>query len=331
MLIIKSNKILAIESMTNEDSSYPKENAADKQPTRISKSTSTESTFIFKASLITDIAFLNIVATAANLSLVDHSGTSTTYIDKTDIEVTGVSTFESGSTDLSVFSDGDSIVIYGFTSDANNGSFVVSGTPTSNSLVVTVATLIVEADGDDVSIISWENPDVSEDIKLVFCNTWTDWFNGNAIQKNNILTRLNYNYINCTIKVTITGTLPSIGIFYAGTARKYGTTQEGYSKNPIDNSIYNKTANGSLNQIPRVININASIPVSCTVAESIALEDLFKTSNSSYKLYIALEEEEFISDNFIYGKAEQKPKLIWGKPDQKNYTINVTSIGGYKS
>lgn len=332
MLIVKENKITQIESMTNEDSSYPKENAVNKQPKKIAKSTSTESAFIMSPSNVTQIAFINVNADSGNLSVVDHDGTSTVLSDD-GVSVTANNIFHSdGTLDFSVFSDGEEFVVYGFsTNDNNNGTFTVSGTPTATDITVVGTPLTVESAGDTVTLVSWATPDIDEAINFSWCKTWTDYFSGNAINIDKYYKNFADDLVSSTIRVSLTGTTPSIGIFYAGRARSYGRSQYGTSKDIRDNSIFRRSVNGSLNQVARTVNIDATVQVTCSNSEALALQDLYKYDNSSYKLFIIKEDDSLQSDLILYGKIEEKPRLIWDLPDRRSYSARITSIGGYES
>jgi len=332
MQIIKQNNIISVDAMSNEDSLYPKENSISKQPMQISKSSSTSSKIIFTCGSLTNLALFNVSAVTGKLEIIDNN--VATFFQGTDIAVTGSNTVGSSTTDLSFLADGDKFIMIGFDAAGSNGEFTVSGTPTSTSLT-TVETLTTESAGNTISIMRFNDSDkaVNLDINFAYCKTWTDYFSGNSIFIDSFYNQTDDIFSSCTIQLTITGILPSIGLVYAGLARNYGRSQYGTSKNIDDNSIFRKSANGSLNQVSRPVNIGATVQVSCSRAESVALENLFKYQNSEYKVFNIKQDNSdgLQSQLLIYGKIEKKPRTTWQKPDRFGYTVEITSIGGYES
>lgn len=78
-----------------------------------------------------------------------------------DINFTSTSNITSTTTDLSVFADGDIITISGTTGGTNDGTFVVSGTPTATSLDIT--TTDFTASGTDTATVT-----ITSDYKAYF-------------------------------------------------------------------------------------------------------------------------------------------------------------------
>ena len=79
----------------------------------------------------------------------DRVGAKTGSVD--DIVFTSPSTITSTTTDLTIFNDGDRIVIAGSTS--NNGTYNIIGTPTLTSMTISETTLTTES-GDTVTVVA---------------------------------------------------------------------------------------------------------------------------------------------------------------------------------
>lgn len=333
MQIIKTSNITAVEAMSNEDAIYPKENCISKQPQQIAKSDSTESKIILSVGSFTNVAFFNVSADSGKLEIVDHDS-GVPILNRSDISVTDTNTFNTVAGDFTVFADGDKFILYGFDTAGNNAEFTVSGTPTANNMDVVGTPLTAEIAGNDITVVRFNDSDkaLNEDISFSYCKTYTDYFSGNAILLDQYYKELSDNYTNATVQVTITGTLPSIGLIFAGQARSYGTSQYGTSKNIVDHSIFQKTINGALNQVSRAVNINASVSVSCTRQQEVALENLFKYNNADYKVFMIKYDSQdgLLASLLLYGKVESKPRASWQLPDTFGYTIDITSIQGYE-
>ena len=84
-----------------------------------------------------------------------------------DDEGASVYTFKSTGTDLSVFSDGQAIRTLGFDTEANNGYFTVTGTPSSTRMVV-VEAVVDEAAGASATIEHNPAPGVAAAITADF-------------------------------------------------------------------------------------------------------------------------------------------------------------------
>lgn len=330
MQIIESN-VLSVQAMTNEDSSYPKENAITRQPKQIAKSTSTSTKILFSSTQrITNFALFNVSAETGSLKVLDLN--EKTNVTGTDLSFSG-SVISSTSTDLSVFSDGDTIAI--INSDLNNGTYTVSGTPTGTSLTVSES-FTTESAGASITISVFNDSDLSEDIDIdfSFCKSYTDYFQGDSYFIDKYFTSLNATYNNCIIQLELIGTLPSIGLIFGGLARSYGISQYGSGAEIEDNSIFSRTANGSLNLVNRTVNFNFNCQVSCSRSESQALLDLYRFNNKSEKVFLIKEDSQDGLQNaqfLYYGKLQKKPRMTINRPDRVGYTINISSIGGYKS
>ena len=337
MQIVKTNNLISVVAMSNEDPVYPKENAINKQPMQIAKSSSTSSDILISCGSIDTVSFFNVSAEQGILQIVDHN--STVPVESgTTISATNPSTFTaSGSVDLSVFSNGDQIAVYGFQNSANNGLFTVSGTPTATSLTIAETSLVTESAGQAVKIVRFNTSDcvVNQTISFSFCKTYTDYFTGQSILIDKYYLQLTDILTDATMRVQITKSTgnPSIGLVFAGIGRSFGVAQYGTSKNIEDNSIYRKSSNGSLNQVIRPVNFNATASVSCSRQEAIGLENLWKYNNSDYKVFVLKpsNEDGFISQLLLYGKIERKPAVTWNRPDRFGYSLNISSIGGYQS
>lgn len=335
MKIIKENNISAVEAMSFEDSTYPKENAISKQPVQVTKSTNSLSEIILSCGNFNSIAFFRLDAVSGGLEVVDHNAATAKVLTGSDIFISDDETIESTSTDLSGLDADDEIVMYGWEEDSNNGSFTVSIASTANSIIVKNNPLTVSIAGRDITVVRFNDSDkvIDEDLSFVYCPTWTDWFGGNARLNDSYSYESDDIYTESTIRVSIYGTLPEVGLIFAGMGRNIGVAQYGTSIDPKDNSIYRKSANGALNQVQRAINIDSTVQVSCSRAEAAALENLFKYDNDKYMVFLLKTVDTATglqSQLLYYGKIERKPRLTWNMPDRMGYTLEITSIGGYE-
>lgn len=339
---MKENK-LTFQAMSNEDSSFPGSNCIDDQPKRIAKSTTSITEIITSGSIIGQAALFNVSAISGGLQVLDHESDSALVLaGKTDISINKIdddyAEVKAVTTDLSDFANLDKMVIYGFTGNSNNNAKVsIVGTPTaSNISIATTNAFTSEAAGDSITLARWNDADLqtNEDIDFAYVNDYNDYFLGQDLRLDQYYKNFGELLVNATCLVSLytAAAEPSLGLFYAGSVRAYGRSQYGYSKDIRDNSIYRKSANGSLNQVNRVVNFDATVPVSCSRQQSIALENLFKYDNENYMVFIVREDDSdgLLADDIIYGKIEQKPRLIWDLPNRKSYNVKITQVGGFE-
>jgi len=333
-MFIMKNNVLEAEAMSNEDASFPKENCVDDQPARIAKSTASITEIIFSATNISDFAMFNISAADGGLKILDHDLPGNKVFTGTDVYISDNETIESTTTDLEGLEADDIVTMYGWENDDNNGTFEVAADSTTNEIKLKNNPLSVSIAGRNITIARFNDDDLSvdEDINFSFCKTWTDYFSGNAILLSKYYKSFE-NIVNATVKVSLAGTLPSVGICYGGRMRTYGTTQYGQTDEQRDNSIYRESANGSLNQVVRPVNDDAVVPVSASRTEAEALKQLFTSDNDKFLVFLLKKDEAdgLQSTLLRYGKAKMKPAISWELPNRKLYSIMITEVGGKKS
>ena len=338
MKIIYQQKITAIDSMSNEDSSYPKANLIDKQPSRYAKATAGSTVICWNASG-PDVALFNIYAETGRFRAINNDATSAINVTGTDLSIADSNTLHSTGTDLSVFSDGDTIVISGFTTAANNGVFTVSGTPTATDLDVSGTPFSAEAAGDTVRVVKATTPDIDVTIDFSWCKSWTDYFSGRARQATQWLYDMGENWtdITCILNLDIDGTkrlgatYPYLGLIYQGLGRWFGKSQYGAGFPIRDSSLFAKTTNGSLLSVGRVLNVDMNFTATSTLNNAAALTEVFKNDNTNYKVFIMQDDGAGLQAyRFIYGKIEQKPTLVWNTPTLQRTNFSVTQVGGYE-
>ena len=337
MKVLFENLVTSINSMTNEDSDYPKENLVDKQPTRIAKSTTTSTQLTFLGAG-TDFFLFNIHAETGRIRVINNDAASLVSVSGTDISISDSNTIASVSTDLSVFSDGDTFVLAGFDTDGNTGLFTVSGAPGTNSLDVVGTPFSAEGAGNTIRMIKADDPDIDETIDFSWCQDFEDYFAGRVRQVTQWHKNFDWNWIDTTVilDLTISGTgrlgtnEVYAGLVFQGVAKNSGKSQYGAGESVRDSSIFRKTTNGSLLSVDRVLNIDFDINVSCNRNQAAGLLEIFKNNNSDYKVFMLGEFDTLESYTFIYGKIEQKPVLIWDLPDKKSFNVTITQVGGYE-
>jgi hypothetical protein len=328
MLILRSNTMQTVNSMTNENPSFPKENAIDKQPQRVAKSSANSTVIVGSASSLTDVALLNVFADTANVKVIDHSKTD--VFNGTDIAITSATQITSVSTDLAGIPPGSSIVIKGFSTAQNNGVFTTSGTSSTNLITVTGG-LSAEIAGPNVEIVLVED-EIEYNVTFAECKSYTDYFTGVAYVTDRHFEQLDQDITGATIILTLAGTLPSIGIIFTGRSRSYGRTQYGAVDNIEDTSLYRKSVNGALNQVQRPVIFSASPQIEATNNEIYQLKKLFERFNSEFMIFVLLPDNEtgLRARYIFYCKIEKKPRIIWNRPDSQGYQLEITAVGGYE-
>lgn len=328
MLIMRTNTMTSIDSMTNENSSFPGSNAIDKQPQRIAKSTENWTTIVGSASGITDVVLLNVVSDTATVKVIDHSLTS--VIDGTDISIASSVSIVSSSTDFSGFADGVSIVMKNWSNSGNNGVFVTNGASTSNVITVTGG-LTAEASGNNIEIVEIDNQ-IEEDITFAECKSYVDYFSGINYLTDRGFQQLNSDVATATVVISLIGTLPSIGLIYSGKSRSYGRTQYGPMDNIEDTSLYRRSTNGSLNQVQRPVLFGANPQIEADNNEIYQIKNLFQRFNANAMVFILIPEDDtgIKSRYILYGRVERKPRVTWNLPNSQIYQLEISPIGGYE-
>jgi len=320
--------MMSVDSMTNENSSFPGSNAIDKQPQRIAKSTADWTTIVGSASSMTDIVLLNVFADTATVKVIDHSLTS--VIDGTDISIASSVSIVSSSTDLSGLGDGVSIVMKNWSTAGNNGVFVTNGASSANAITVTGG-LTAEASGNNIEIVEIDNQ-IEADITFAECKTYTDYFSGISYVTDRDFQQLNTDITTATVVISLIGTLPSIGLIYAGKSRSYGRTQYGPMDNIDDTSLYRRSTNGALNQVQRPVLFGANPQIEADNNEIYQIKNLFQRFNGNAMVFILIPDDETgLRPRYIfYGQVERKPRVTWNLPNSQIYQLEISPIGGYE-
>lgn len=229
----------------------------------------------------------------ANEVVIDSSNSYTA----TDIAFTSASkTISSTSTDLSVYSDGDTIRIQN--SSLNDGHYTVSGNPTATSLVViedlvdegalaniTIDKVITKPGVYYVNIVSAGNDSYFEDFRLIIdVYSSVDTYLRVKIYEQLTLTYVDYQGDETELSILFDGYMPF----------KYNTTNW-YDNRNSDNYLYYKNATQRINE--------------STPTEIPLIEDYFSGQNYStypvgYSLQIAFSIEAV--------QAVQGPEQVWG-------------------
>jgi hypothetical protein len=336
MKICYKNLITTINSMSGPSGLYPKANLVDKQPKRIAKTTATTTAICWTGNG-TDLFLFNIRAETGRLRIVNNDATGLAKVTGTDLAITDSNTLTSVTTDLSVFSDGGTIVISGFENAQNNGVFTVSGAPTANALDVVGTPFTAEAATPSVTVVDATSPEIDDTLDFSWAESFTDYFAGRVRQVTQFYKDIANNWTSqtCILNLTISGTgrlgteKPSLGLIYQGNARHMGQAQYGSGHMLRDSSIYRKTSNGSLVSVDRVVNTDMQFSVNCTLNEAQNLLEIYKNDNAEYKVYLFGDIDDLQESTFVYGKTEAPPQIIWQLPEQKRYSLTVTQIGGY--
>lgn len=314
--------------MTNENSSFPKENMIDKQPQRITKSSANSTTIVLSASSMTDLALFNVASDTAELKIIDHSLTD--VFNGTDIEITSTTEIESTSTDLTGIPSGSQIVMKNWATAGNNGVFTTTADSTTTKITVTGG-LTIESAGPNIEIVEVDN-EISESITFAECKSYTDYFTGVAYVTDRAYIPLGQDLATSTVIVGLIGTLPSIGLAYAGRGRTYGRVQYGAMDNIDDTSLYRRSTNGSLNQVRRPVIFSATPQIEATNNEVYQIKKLFELFNSEFMVFVLLPSDETgLRPRYVfYGKIERKPRITWNLPDTQMYQLEISAVGGYE-
>lgn len=259
---------------------------------------STTSSITVVETLTTESA-LAIVAidsvTTTNIEALEVVIQSTNEQTGTDLSFTG-STITSSTTDLSVYSDGETIRIDGSTD--NDSHYTVSGTPSSNSLTVsetfttesagasiTIDEVITKPGVYYINIVSEGNEFYFEDFRLLIdVYSTVDTYFRVKIYEQLSLSYTDYNNEENELSVLFDGYMPF----------NYSTTNW-YNNRTLDNYLYYQIAEQRVDE---------STPTSVSLIASYFADQDFSTYPVGYSLQIAFSIEAVQ----IYGGPEQ----VWG-------------------
>ncbi len=222
---------------------------------------------------------------------------SSNVLTGTDIAFTAsTKTISSTSTDLSVYSDGDTIRIENSTS--NDGHYTVTGIPSTNSLVVT-EDLIDESAGANITVdkvitkpgvfyinvVSAGNDSYFEDFRLIIdVYSSVDTYLRVKIYEQLTLTYIDYQGDETELSILFDGYMPF----------KYNTTNW-YDNRTNDNYFYYKNATQRVDQ---------STPTEIPLIENYFSGQNYSTYPVGYSLQIAFSIEAV--------QSVQGPQNVWG-------------------
>jgi hypothetical protein len=250
---------------------------------------------------------------------------------KTDLSFTSATkTISSVTTDLSVYSDGDTILIYG--SGDNDGIYTVNGTPTTNSLVVN-ETLVDEVAGNEIIISSTRIEIGYEQLKQTTFNDKSELIPNDSVYvtlaenngSNTILSIPTIDYINKTVTFSIsmeayddiqssasyliTDALTSLNALIAITPDDYyGHSPSSAELEALNNILYSERYSGISTSYPAQLSVNPLPDDTITVnqtefagsfavySEAFIGDDLYATSvyYTVYDVYIEFTPESTV-------------------------------------
>jgi len=222
-------------------------------------------------------------------SINEATGTDVTFTSSTK-------TISSTSIDLSVYQDGDKIRIQG--SSSNDGYYIVSGTPTGNSLVVeedltdessgasvTIDSIVTKPGVYYINVVSDGNEYFFEDFRL-YINVSS---NVDTYLRVKIYEQLTLTYTDYFGQVT------ELTILFDGYMPFNYDTTNWYDNRTYDNYIYCKSA---------VQRVNETTPLEVGLISSYFSGENFNTYSPGYSLQIGFSVEAVQSDG--------GPENVWG-------------------
>jgi len=331
MQIITEQFAETVDSMTNEDSSFPKENMITLRPGDVSKATG-QSTTIGLTAQGNTAAFHNVYAVSGTITIKDNVGAVKTTGVNLSITATSTITRASGSFVAEGYTAGDEIFLKGFTNDANNGFFTIAGGGVAAStLTVTATSLVTEGSASGRSIINMENPEV-DGAELHFVTKLTPTMAATGLTNSNVDVWYEFEryFSDCTVKLTLTGSSVydpvHIGLVMIGFNTSFGRSQFGFRFGRQDLSIRTKTSSGSTANTTRPIIRQPQGTVSCEKQHAHNLQLWFDSQNQFGHSMKFTKDVNYHEDIVIFGFLPVPPVLRREKPLHLEYNVRAEEI-----
>ena len=331
MEIIVKQDIATVDSMTNEDASFPKENMITLIPGQQTKATGTSTTIGMSAEG-TSIAFHNCYAVSGTVTVKDNVTAIKTTGVNLSITATSVITRSSGSFISEGYTATDPIFLKGFTADNNNGFFTIAaGGVAALTLTVDEITLTTEGSAASRTIIDMVDPQV--DAAALQFNTTLN-FSILAIGVTNTKPDVWYDFgrqfSDCTIKLTMlggTGITPvKLGLVQAGYKIFFGRSQYGFTDGRKDLSITTQTTSGSYSSTTRAILREPQGTVVATLEHVHSMSVWLDAQNQFGYSMKYTKGAKYQEDSVIFAFLATPPAFKRDSPEGFEYNIRMKEI-----
>lgn len=323
MDIIRYQRFNSVDSMTNENNSFPMENAITQNPGQLAKATTT-STVLGLTGRGSAIALFNVTATTGVLTVVDNDEAIKTTGVNLSITTTSTITRASGSFSDDGYNSGDEIFLKGFTNEENNGFFTVDTVGTT-TMTVTETSFVTESAASGRSIINMKAKVVDEQTLYFWSfKSWTEYFLADIQEQAQHLVSWSQRLMDATVKLSLTGTANiSVGLLFMGELENFGTSKYGSGFEPQDLSVYSTAPSGGFNQTSRPVIQNMNVSLRCSMLKNRRFLRFLDEIGTNKSVFSIKDSTSYQGDLIRFGKITEQPRVTWQKPDSLEYSVQI--------